>query len=240
MSDKLALELKETPKPFKMKLSSGGYVKEVYWNDIKNKPFGIITHFDAIKYDGVVPDGAVKTNSVDYFGQELYLVKIGELPTSAEEYIKRLDSIILNVDMDVDVKNNKVSFDDNYAVMMNGLPVVVAINEDNSVVNGYTYPEAGFYVMHSKQTNGFIITVKEITFEEIVTIDEKYLPEEYHKLKSYDIENIERWYNLHHQNNGVYKHLPIVYKEDAGKFLRVNSNGTWVAELIPNITEVEF
>lgn len=34
--------------------------------------------------------------------------------------------------------------------------------------------------------------------------------------------------------------LPTVTSEDAGKFLRVSSAGTWVAESIPNAEEASF
>lgn len=173
----------------KLTSPTGGYAKEVYWNDILDKPFEIIKYYDEVIHDCNITEETVKTNSINYGGMELFLVKAGEIPTSAEDYIKRVSSISVNIGQTFeDLNESKVMNDGSYAVVVDGLPLIVAIDKDNTTVNGYEYPEAGFYVMHALQA-GVLMYVEKVAFEEVFPIDERFLPEEYFTLKN-EVEEI--------------------------------------------------
>lgn len=83
---------------------------------------------------------------------------------------------------------------------------------------GIIFPEAGTYFISNEEVQITSITIPGYTGFTTEKIASKYLPE--------DIGG----------GNG----LPEVTTADAGKFMRVSSDGKWAAEMIPNAEEATF
>ena len=238
----------------------------VEWDDIKNKPFGETKHYDDLTYDGIIDESSVTTNKVEFYDQEICLVKVGELPTAttAANYISKSDTITLGNGEHFKTKDLISHETGGSAILYEGLglPLAVAINEANTIINGYEYPEAGLYLIYSKFSDGTVITVENITFKTLIPLDEKYMPESYAKLLEDDDEHINSEIaKLNNENNLLKGNiaalqidvsglnsktdfllsnpLPGAAENINGSFLRV-VNGKWAAVAVPSFEESEF
>lgn len=223
--------------------ASGGGLKKVTWEDIENKPFGEVKHYPDVICDETATDRVVtEPFSIPNFGDGFYYVKVGELPTTAAEYLSKLNEFTLNngEEYSEDIIVNEYENGAVVAPEFAPLWFIVAVDVPNAEINGGTFPESGLYFLHNE---GMQIGVQKATFEGTILLDEKYMPESYSQNK--DIVNgyekrvafLEN--SVKSLNN--FQHLPRVSGlNDKGKFLRVNKNGVWAAETVPMAEGAEF
>lgn len=200
--------------------TSGGGLTEVAWEDIKNKPFGEVKCFEDVDFDGIITGNSVTTNKINEFEQDLFYVKVGEMPSSSEEYISKINFCYGNMFDEVVTfeisEENIVKIPKGTGVNVGSILFVVGVDEPHTTEGGFVFPESGLYFMCGIHSDNTMTYIEKVSFKEYVKrIDEKYLPESYDVLKN-------------------------VTPEDKGKFLRVDENGNWAADTVPNAEEAEF
>lgn len=160
---------------------------EVSWNDLKDRPFGEINEIDEINFDGIITDNLVVTEPVELYGQQISLVKIAELSIPAKDFILKIKSIHANEGTIFDEEQiyNSIVDDEGISafVLLGQIPIVVAVEKENTTINGFTYPEAGVYIVYSLYPDNSIMFVNRILFNNLVKIEEKYMPLSYDEIK---------------------------------------------------------
>ena len=164
----------------------------VEWDDIKNKPFDDIKYYDDVICDEEATD-KVTTEYFKAFEQDMFYVKVGELPTVASEYISKINALSINTGLTEPIAvENKINVDNGAIVKIAPITYIVAVDVYNTIINvdvsytnitGVTFPESGLYFLHAIQADGTQMGVQKATFEKTIPLDEKYMPESYGELQ---------------------------------------------------------
>lgn len=260
-SDYVAEEYADILQQWKQELeelaASGGGLKKVTWEDIENKPFGEVKHYPDVICDETATDRVI-TNTKEFYGQQMYYVKVGDLPTTSSEYLSKLNSFIDSDDKIYTMTDAGITkLTDATAVTVQNIPFIIGVDKENIVIDNITFPVSGLYFLHTEYQGGNTLGVQKATFKGIIPLDEKYMPESYNELKEgieqlqeeienatpSDYEDVKETVASNAENISELQnklHLPAVTKEDKGKFARVNDKGEWVAETVPNAKGVAF
>lgn len=156
------------------------------WDTLLNKPFGKLIKLDDITIESL--DYSVMTDTHEMYGQQMRLVKIGELSVTASEFVSAIYSMGV-LETDVVVTDSMKKIDERCAAIVDNVKLiyVAAIDEPNLTVGEITYPEAGIYVLE----NIGVGHLGYITFKDTITrMPEKYLPESYGEMQD-DIEQLK-------------------------------------------------
>ena len=172
------------------------------YNDLTGKPFGETRKFDDVGVMIETTDGMIATNSIFVDDRELFLVKIGDLEENmSEEYISYIANITTSDGQFILIDDDSRQFHDNGCyIVINDIIHIAAVNSDNTVINDFTFPNAGVYVVVAKENDDLIFYINRIEFNpEVIKIDTKYMPESYAD-KSYIVDKIA---NIEHPD-GAY------------------------------------
>ena len=227
----------------------GGGLKEVAWEDIKNKPFGELKPFDDVIYNGTSNIVVTESFSVPNFGDGFYYVKVGELPAPAMGYLSKLNVFLLNNGMlyNKDELENWNVFGENYSTILavENIWFIVAVDKPNITVRDMTFKETGLYFLKNDSLG---MWVKEAIFIEFVKFSEDYMPESYGTVKS-DIEQLKE--DVQNATPDDYEalkkdvetlkeadYIPNVTASE-GDFLCF-SGGEWSAKTVPNAEGAAF
>lgn len=216
----------------------GGGLTKVTWEDIENKPFGDIKHFDDVVRDENATDRVVTEEfSIPNIGDGFCFVKVGELPATPAEYLSKIDTVHISNGQTYNkaetLKESATGWaeiKESAGAMLNvwGICFVVAAENDGCVILENTFPEKGVYVLYN---NAIGFGVSEVTFREFVQINESYMPESYETIKD-DVEQLKE--DVKNATPDDYEEL----KEDV-ETLKEDVETLGKADYIPNIKASE-
>ena len=229
-----------------------GGLTEVSWEDIKDKPFEEQKAFDDIVWNDNV-DGlpSVSTSVRDeYETIDITWYKISDKVLSIDDVIG--GSIAYNV-IDDGIYEEEINDDIIYQITESGSfmydAYMICIAKAGDVVPSdisgveIVFPDEGIWVGRVSVDGEIVERFEHLKSPTKITkIDEKYLPEVLPEVTMSDSGKI-----LKVNNQGTWVAdkvdidvLPEVTTSDSGKFLRVNDQGAWVADSVPNAEGVAF
>ena len=232
-------------------LGGGGVLREVAWEDIKNKPFGETKPFDDVIYNGTSNIVVTESFSIPNLGDGFSYVKVAELPTTSFKYLSKLNTFLLNngilYNKDELTNGSWRVFGENYSTILSceNIWFIVAVDEPNTTIRDMTFKETGLYFLKNDSLG---MWVKEVTFIEFVKLSEDYMPESYGTVKS-DIEQLKE--DVQNATPDDYEtlkedvetlkeadYIPNVTASE-GDFLCF-SGGEWSAKTVPNAEGAAF
>ncbi len=188
-------------------------LREVYWENVKNRPFYTDQKYPDIDMSAGYPENAVVTNSqqlqISLDGElnpvcDIHYVKVADFSGTSAEWIVELNDIYINVGIgaNVDVQQfieANTSNNGYTKIQADGICVaclvplgedfnlVCATERDNVTYRGYTFPERGIYFFTGSNTDEgvYMGTVKTTSKSEVVKkLDEKFMPDSYAELQA--------------------------------------------------------